>query len=184
MLENFDEDWIYCGTRHQATYTNLDPGTYVLRVKGDNGDGLWNEEGIAMKIIIVPPWWKSWWFILILFVFFICIFLFVNHLRVRSLEQHKQKLEMAVARRTNELAEINATKDKLFSVIAHELRNPFNVILGYTDVLIEGYQKFDKKMMEQILENLKIAGDGAFALLENLMNWSRSQRGVIGFSPK
>nr|WP_321354011.1 two-component regulator propeller domain-containing protein [uncultured Draconibacterium sp.] len=184
MLENFDKDWIYCGTRRQATYTNLDPGTYILRVKGANGDGLWNEEGIALKIIIVPPWWRSWWFIVILFIFFVGIFWFVNHLRVRSLEQQKQKLERAVARRTNELAEINATKDKLFSVIAHDLRNPFNVILGYTDVLIDGYHKFDKKMMEQILENLKTAGDSAFALLENLMNWSRSQRGVIGFSPK
>jgi signal transduction histidine kinase len=51
-------------------------------------------------------------------------------------------------------------------------------------VLIEGYQKFDKKMMEQILENLKTAGDSAFTLLENLLNWSRSQRGVIEFSPK
>ncbi|WP_297094880.1 two-component regulator propeller domain-containing protein [uncultured Draconibacterium sp.] len=184
MLENFDKDWIYCGTRRQATYTNLDPGTYILRVKGANGDGLWNEKGIALKIIIVPPWWKSWWFVLILFVIFVGIFWFVNHLRIRSLEQQKQKLERAVARRTKELAEINATKDKLFSVIAHDLRNPFNVILGYTDVLIEGYHKFDKNMMEQILENLKTAGDGAFALLENLMNWSRSQRGVIEFTPK
>ena len=184
LLENFDEDWIYCGTRHQATYTNLDPGTYTLRVKGANGDGVWNEEGVALKIIIVPPWWKSWWFILILFLVFVGIFWFVNHMRIRSLEHQKQKLERAVERRTNELAEINATKDKLFSVIAHDLRNPFNVILGYTDVLIEGYHKFDKKMMEQILENLKTAGDGAFALLENLMNWSRSQRGVIEFSPK
>ncbi|WP_303924121.1 two-component regulator propeller domain-containing protein [Draconibacterium sediminis] len=184
MLEYFDKDWIYCGTRHQATYTNLDPGMYILRVKGANGDGVWNEEGIALRIIIVPPWWKSWWFILILFLIFVGIFWFVNHMRVRSLEQQKQKLERAVASRTNQLAEINATKDKLFSVIAHDLRNPFNVILGYTDVLIEGYQKFDKKLMAEILENLKAAGDGAFALLENLMNWSRSQRGVIEFSPK
>lgn len=184
MLENFDNDWTYCGSRRQVTYTNLDPGKYVLHVKGSNNDGVWNEEGIALKIVIVPPWWRTWWFILILFLFFVGLFWFVNHLRINSLEQQKQKLELAVIKRTKELAEINATKDKLFSVIAHDLRNPFNVILGYTDVLIEGYHKFDKKMMEQILENLKTAGDSAFALLENLMNWSRSQRGIIEFSPK
>ncbi|WP_246223017.1 ligand-binding sensor domain-containing protein [Draconibacterium halophilum] len=184
MLENFDEEWIYCGSRRQTTYTNLDPGKYILRVKGANGDGVWNEAGIALKITIIPPWWKSWWFMLILFVVCVGIFLFVNHLRIKSLEQQKQKLELAVAKRTNELAELNATKDKLFSIIAHDLRNPFNVILGYTDVLIEGYHKFDKKMMDQILENLKTAGDNAFTLLENLLNWSRSQRGVIEFSPK
>lgn len=184
MLENFDEEWTYCGTRQQATYTNLDPGKYILRVKGANSDGVWNETGVALQIIIVPPWYRTWWFMLILFLFFVAVFSYVNYLRIKTLKQQKEKLELAVKNRTKELTEINATKDKLFAVIAHDLRNPFNVILGYTDVLIEGYHKFDKKMMEQILENLKTAGDSAFTLLENLLNWSRSQRGVIEFSPK
>ncbi|WP_297085831.1 sensor histidine kinase [uncultured Draconibacterium sp.] len=183
-LENFDKDWTYCGTRRQVTYTNLDPGKYVLRVKGANSDGVWNEEGVALTITIIPPWWKTLWFMFLILILFIGIFLFVNHLRIASLEQQKQKLEIAVKQRTKELAEINTTKDKLFAVIAHDLRNPFNVILGYTDVLIEGYKKFDQRMMDQILDNLKTAGDSAFALLENLMNWSRSQRGVIEFLPK
>ncbi|MDX8337710.1 two-component regulator propeller domain-containing protein [Draconibacterium sp. IB214405] len=184
LLENFDNDWTYCGTRRQVTYTNLDPGKYILRVKGANSDGVWNEEGIALEITIVPPWWRTWWFIVILFVFVVGLFWFVNHVRINALEKQKQKLELAVKNRTKELAEINATKDKLFSVIAHDLRNPFNVILGYTDVLIEGYDNFDKKMMNQILANLKSAGDSAFALLENLMSWSRSQRGIIEFLPR
>ncbi|HYQ58454.1 MAG TPA: two-component regulator propeller domain-containing protein [Draconibacterium sp.] len=184
ILENFDEDWTYCGTRRQVTYTNLNPGKYILRVKGANSNGIWNERGAALKLIIVPPWWRTWWFLSLLFVFFVATFLFVNYLRVKTLEQQKNKLELAVKRRTKELADINATKDKLFAIIAHDLRNPFNVILGYTDVLLEGYEKFDKKMMDQILGNLKSAGDSAFALLENLMNWSRSQRGLIEFSPE
>ena len=184
MLENFDEEWIYCGTRQQATYTNLDPGKYTLRVKGANSDGVWNETGVALQITIVPPWYRTWWFVLILFLFFVAVFAGINYLRVKSLKQQTEKLELAVKNRTKELTEINATKDKLFAVIAHDLRNPFNVILGYTDVLIEGYHKFDEKMMDQILENLKTAGDSAFALLENLMNWSRSQRGVMEFMPK
>ncbi|MEO8210582.1 MAG: triple tyrosine motif-containing protein, partial [bacterium] len=61
-MEGFDKDWIYCGTRRQATYTNLDPGEYVFRVKGSNNDGIWNEEGTAVKIRITPPYWKTWWF--------------------------------------------------------------------------------------------------------------------------
>ena len=184
MLENFDEEWIYCGTRQQATYTNLDPGKYILRVKGASSRGVWNEKGVALHITILPFWYKTWWFILIVFLFFTGVFASVNYWRVKSLKQQKEKLELAVINRTKKLTEINATKDKLFAIIAHDLRNPFNVILGYTDVLIEGYHKFDKKVMEQILENLKTAGDSAFALLENLMNWSRSQRGVMEFFPK
>jgi len=60
-LENFDEDWQYIGTQRNATFTNLDPGEYIFRVKGANHDGTWNEAGASLKITILPPWWKTWW---------------------------------------------------------------------------------------------------------------------------
>jgi two-component sensor histidine kinase/ligand-binding sensor domain-containing protein len=60
-LEGFDKDWIYSGNRRYASYTNLDGGTYTFRVKGSNNDGIWNEEGTSIKIIITPPPWKTWW---------------------------------------------------------------------------------------------------------------------------
>ncbi|NUO82681.1 SpoIIE family protein phosphatase, partial [candidate division KSB1 bacterium] len=62
-LEGFDEDWIYCGTRRYASYTNLDGGEYLFRVKGSNHDGVWNETGVAIRIIVTPPFWKTWWFL-------------------------------------------------------------------------------------------------------------------------
>jgi len=62
MMESFDRNWIYCGTRRVAYYTNLDPGDYVFRVKGSNNDGVWNEKGITIKIKINPPFWATWWF--------------------------------------------------------------------------------------------------------------------------
>jgi signal transduction histidine kinase/ligand-binding sensor domain-containing protein len=58
-MEGFDQDWVYCGTRRSATYTNLDPGEYTFRVKGSNNDGLWNEEGTSIKLKISPPWHKT-----------------------------------------------------------------------------------------------------------------------------
>lgn len=61
-LEGFDKDWIYCGTRRYASYTNLDGGTYVFKVKGSNNDGVWNEVGTSIAVIITPPFWKTWWF--------------------------------------------------------------------------------------------------------------------------
>jgi signal transduction histidine kinase/ligand-binding sensor domain-containing protein len=60
-LEGFDRDWIYCGARRYASYTNLDPGNYVFRVKGANNDGVWNETGTAIAITIAPPWWRTRW---------------------------------------------------------------------------------------------------------------------------
>jgi PAS domain S-box-containing protein len=62
QLEGFDEDWIHCGTRRYASYTNLPPGEYTFRVKGTNNDGVWNETGRAVRIAITPPFWQTWWF--------------------------------------------------------------------------------------------------------------------------
>jgi ligand-binding sensor domain-containing protein/signal transduction histidine kinase len=61
-MEGFDKDWTYCGNRKRVTYTNLNPGQYIFRVKGSNNDGIWNEEGTSIKINISPPYWKTWWF--------------------------------------------------------------------------------------------------------------------------
>ena len=60
-LEGLDKDWNEIGTRRHAYYTNVPHGTYVFRVKGSNNDGVWNEEGTAIKITILPPPWKTWW---------------------------------------------------------------------------------------------------------------------------
>jgi len=61
-MEGLDKDWVYTGTRRYATFSHLEPGEYIFRVKGSNNDGVWNEAGTSIKIIITPPWWKTWWF--------------------------------------------------------------------------------------------------------------------------
>lgn len=61
MLEGFDAEWIHSGTRRFVTYTNLDPGAYTFRVKASNHDGVWNEEGAALRIVVAPPPWRTWW---------------------------------------------------------------------------------------------------------------------------
>lgn len=62
MLENFSTSWVDVGTQHEATFTNLDPGTYSFRVQGRNSAGVWDERGAMMEVIITPPWWGTWWF--------------------------------------------------------------------------------------------------------------------------
>ncbi len=62
-MEGFDKGWLYTdASKRFATYTNLDPGEYTFRVKGSNNDGVWNEKGTSIKVIINPPYWKTWWF--------------------------------------------------------------------------------------------------------------------------
>jgi signal transduction histidine kinase/ligand-binding sensor domain-containing protein len=62
QMVGFDTGWVYCGTERKATYTNLDGGKYIFRVKGSNNDGVWNEEGTSIAVIITPPFWATWWF--------------------------------------------------------------------------------------------------------------------------
>ena len=69
-MEGFDQDWIASGNRNYASYTNLSPGEYIFRVKGSNNDGVWNNQGIAMKILIPPPFWQTWWFRLLVIAAF------------------------------------------------------------------------------------------------------------------
>ncbi len=58
-LEGLDDDWVSGGTRRRADYTSVPPGDYVFRVKAANKDGVWNEEGIRLRIVVRPPWWKT-----------------------------------------------------------------------------------------------------------------------------
>ncbi|MBN2349748.1 MAG: hypothetical protein JXJ22_12955 [Bacteroidales bacterium] len=102
------------------------------------------------------------------------------------LEEHQQHIEEQseeLKAQRDELASSNATKDKLFSIIAHDLKNPFNVIMGYSDLLIEHYNKWDDTKKLHFLNMVKESTNSAYALLENLLQWSRSQNGTITFNP-
>jgi diguanylate cyclase (GGDEF)-like protein/PAS domain S-box-containing protein len=60
-LEGFDADWVETGGAKRVTYTNLDPGRYTFRVKAANNEGVWNQSGAALSLVVAPPPWKSWW---------------------------------------------------------------------------------------------------------------------------
>jgi serine phosphatase RsbU (regulator of sigma subunit) len=110
-LENYENDWRYVGNVRIATYTNLDPGEYVFKVKGSNNDGLWNDQGKSIRLIIKPPWWKTNWAYGSYMLFFLVgIFSFDRYQRVRikNVEQRKAQLSLLQAeneRKTKELEE-------------------------------------------------------------------------------
>lgn len=73
------------------------------------------------------------------------------------------------------MRKINHSKDKFFSIIAHDLRNPFHALKGYTELLKRDYHNFSKEDIEQILEDLDESTNQSFNLLQNLLYWTRSQ---------
>ena len=85
IMEGLETEWNYVGARHFVTYTTLPSGNYVFRVKGSNNDGVWNEEGISLKITILPPFWKTWWFIGLVVVVILLSGLGIHFYRVRQI---------------------------------------------------------------------------------------------------
>ncbi len=107
-LEGFDKDWNYTeAKRRYATYTNLDPGTYTFRVKVSNQDGIWNETGRKLIILISPPWWKTWWFRSTLLLFIISSIVMFIRIRIRQIKKINKILTETVAQKTKKLTEAN-----------------------------------------------------------------------------
>jgi signal transduction histidine kinase len=103
MLEGFDENWRYIETRRFGRYTNLPGGTYTLRIKGSNNDGVWNEEGVSVTITVVPPFWETWWFRGIAALVLVGSVVGAYRLRVKSIEVRTHELETQVEERTHAL---------------------------------------------------------------------------------
>jgi len=92
-LEGFEEDWIEVdSTRRLVTYTNLDPGSYVFRVTGSNGDGVWNEVGREVTLVIAPPWWETTAFRIAFGVLVVGLVIGGYRWRIRSIEARGREL--------------------------------------------------------------------------------------------
>lgn len=109
MMEGFENEWNYVGNQRNATYTNLDPGEYVFRVKASNNDGVWNEEGISLHLIITPPFWQTTWFNLLIVLLLTVSIVAIYRYRVRTIRMRNIQLSKQVAERTDELKKKNQT---------------------------------------------------------------------------
>lgn len=102
----------------------------------------------------------------------------------RTLEIQKKKFiiekEMEnISSQKKELEAINLTKDKFFTIIAHDLKNPFSTVISISDILLQRYDKYDKKKTIEYIEQINRYSKNAYNLLENLLQWARSQTGSM-----
>ena len=107
--------------------------------------------------------------------------------RQQKIEKQSEELK-AQAEELNKmnssLRKLNATKDKFFSIIAHDLKNPFHSIMGFTDLLLNHFDDFTNEKKINYLQIIQSSAENVFKLLENLLHWARSQTGNIEFSPE
>lgn len=103
-------------------------------------------------------------------------------IRIKNHLELKKSRDIIQSQNCN-LNELNATKDKFFSIIAHDLKNPISNFRDITKVLVENQDSFSKSEISEYLSMLNNSADSLFGLLENLLEWSRSQRGIIKYEP-
>ncbi|HAO22403.1 MAG TPA: hypothetical protein DCQ37_19220, partial [Desulfobacteraceae bacterium] len=130
-MEGFDADWTYTGSNKRfAHYTNLDPGQYVFRVKGSNNDGVWNEEGADVKIIILPPWWKTWWFTTLAAALVIVCIIGAFRWRIKIVQQarfrkmffsHSAPM-LLIEPETGNIKEVNAAASEFYGYNLYEMK--------------------------------------------------------------
>lgn len=105
MLDGFEDQWNFVGTERKASYTNLNHGEYIFKVKAANNDGVWSERETTLRIIITPPFWKTWWFKVLLITVIVAMTLAIIELRIHSMKHQKKVLEIKVKERTAQVVE-------------------------------------------------------------------------------
>lgn len=102
---------------------------------------------------------------------------------LKNAEEQINQQKSEIEARTMELQTLNATKDRLFSIIAHDLKNPFHSIMGFTDILQKQHKDISRDKLNEFLEMINLSTHSAYQLLENLLEWARSQTDHINIEP-
>ncbi|MFQ5571380.1 MAG: two-component regulator propeller domain-containing protein, partial [Rhodothermales bacterium] len=192
-LEGLHDQWIDLGTKHDVTFTNLDPRAYILRIKGSNNDGVWNEDGLTIRVIIPPPFWKTRWFqgLAVLAVLF--SFLTLYQIRTRSIRNSNKLLEdvnvelnkhiterkLAEADREHFIAELeakNAELERFTYTVSHDLKSPLVTIKGFLGLLEQDATQGHTERIKHDIQQISTAADKMHRLLGELLELSRIGR--------
>jgi len=238
-LEGFDKTWNFVENKKEITFTNIPPGTYLLKIKAWQFD-IKNALSKTLKVTILPPWWLTNWF-RVLFVFTILLILYtIYKLRLRNLERQKILLKKEVANQTDILREnnekieeqntelryvskklgdansilssqkedlevltnqlqedseelselnislkqVNQTNNQLFSLITHDVRNSFISLQEICKKLLNQFNTIDESKKQKQVSIILQAITNTSDVLENLMQWSKTQSKSIESNPE
>lgn len=123
MMEGLEETWNEAGTRRYATYTSLPHGDYLLRVRAANSDGIKDEQGIALHIIVHPPFWHTWWFRILSGILILTGLYGLYRWKTASLRKRKYELELTVRERTSEVVKQSKEIEKQKDLIQEKNRD-------------------------------------------------------------
>ena len=189
-LEGFDAGWNNVEGEHSATYTNLDAGSYVFRVRAANADGVWNNEGLVIPVhVAAAPWVtplaKTIYAALALLALG---YLWDLHRRRRERErQYSRQLEETVQIRTRELEERNQqlqvlslAKSDFVARMSHELRTPMNAVLGMSELLLDMQLP---PAQRRFVDGIHRSADSLLGIVDDVLDYSKIEAGRLQLAP-
>lgn len=198
-LVGLEESWQNTEHGRDAYYPTLPAGQYTFKVRtiGNESDHIYSQEQ-SLIIIIKPPFWETWWFRITLVVFLLAIVRVYYHYKTNRLKLENRILESRIKERTFEISQqnerleeqraelelANVSKDKLFSIIGHDLRSPFSAVLALGEMLQKSNPSSMTSKEKEITKHIVKASKSAYHLLENILQWARTQTGRISFQPR
>lgn len=139
MLEGFDESWIENGSNTSATYTNLNGGEYVFRVKSRIKQNLWYNKELAVDVTVATPIWeRGWMFGVYAGVLILGILIYIQRQKQAVIELERQVAEKTadIANESSKLAAANRIKTQFLANMSHEIRTPLTTVIGQAEAII------------------------------------------------
>lgn len=178
-IVGFNENWMNLDEKKEIIINYIPTGEYKLVVEAFRSEPE-KAKQIALSIVVLPPWWKSWYFYTLMVLLSLTIIASIIYIRFQHLLKKKRELEYIVEERTWELKEALGEKNRLLSVVAHDLKNPMFAIVSSLSAWLEKKNNDDHKTIERVHES-------AVALqseMIKLLNWARSDVKEITFKPQ
>jgi len=178
MLEGFDNHWIQTtADKRFATYTNLEPGKYTLKVKTSNNDGLWDETPSELKIDVVPPFWrtKGAYVVYCLFGLGLLIGFWRNTIN-RTNRKHQSTLDDL---EKDKHEEVQQMKLEFFTNISHEFRTPLTLIKGPLEYLQKSGSNIEESVLQEQYGLMHKNTDYLLRLVNQLLDFRKMNQGKM-----
>jgi len=166
-LDPYDGEWREDAGRRFAQYTNLDPGDYVFRVMGSNGDGLWNVTTAELRLVISPPWWRTAWANAIWVATFLLVIIGAYRMLLNR-ERIRMDLEIERAE-AGHLQDLDQLKSRFFANLSHEFRTPLTLLASPLPRLQEDPASGSAELFKTMARNARRLG----RLIDQLLDLSR-----------